>query len=51
MNIFTALFLLLLALKLLGISISWWLVFAPLLVALVIFTVVLIIPAIIIWRS
>ena len=52
MNIFTALFVLLLALKLIGIiSVSWWWVFSPLLVVFVLFTVLFVIPTIIIWRS
>lgn len=51
-NIFTALFLLLLALKLIGIiSVSWWWVFSPLLVVAVLFTVLFVIPTIIIWRN
>ena len=52
MNIFTALFVLLLALKLIGIiSISWWWVFSPLLVVLAFFIILFVIPTIIIWSS
>lgn len=52
MNIFTLLFLILLVLKFLGvIAVSWWVVFAPLLVVLVFFIILFVVPTIIIWRS
>ena len=52
MNIFTALFVLLLALKLIGIiSISWWWVFAPMLVVPAFFIILFVIHTIITWRS
>lgn len=52
MDIFTALFVLLLALKLIGIiSISWWCVFSPLLVVPAFFIILFVSHTIIIWRS
>jgi hypothetical protein len=50
MSIFTLLFVVLLVLKLLGlISISWWIVFAPLVVLVVLFTLLILLP--IFWRT
>ena len=52
MSTFTALLLVLLVLKLVGIiSVSWWVVFAPLLVVLVFFIVLFVVPSVIIWRN
>ena len=52
MSIFTALFIALLILKLLGvITVSWCVVFAPLLVVLAFFTLFFVGPTIIIWRN
>lgn len=52
MTIFTGLFLVLLVLKLIGIiSVSWWVVFAPLLVVLTFFVILFVVPSIIIWRA
>ena len=52
MSIFTLLFLVLLVLKLIGvIAVSWWVVFAPLLIVLVCFIIVFVVPSIIIWRN
>lgn len=52
MSVFTALFLVLLVLKLVGvIGVSWWVVFAPLLVVLVFFIILFVVPSIIIWRN
>lgn len=52
MSVFTALFLVLLVLKLLGvIAVSWWVVFAPLLVVLAFFIILFVVPSVILWRN
>lgn len=52
MSIFTALFLVLLVLKQVGIiGVSWWVVCAPLLVVQVFFIISFVVPSVSIWRN